>query len=141
MQIFAQLICCLAFEGHGHICRKNGRRTLEVPLDGSHFCILLGARPGKRNMFLHKQHVNKHMQVTMMIKSIPMRLKWSMKDAHLMRVDCQLLRCFGMLQDPRQCHFETQFAGHGVKLKDVKVGFPLPGQYHFRFKMKWESGT
>eukprot|EP00438_Fugacium_kawagutii_P005751 Skav227239 [mRNA] locus=scaffold2789:107509:108409:- [translate_table: standard] len=31
--------------------------------------------------------------------------------------------------------------GHGVKLKDVKATFPLPGQYHFRFKMKWESGA
>ena len=31
-------------------------------------------------------------------------------------------------------------SGHGVKLKDVKAGFPLPGQYHFRFKMKWECG-
>lgn len=26
-------------------------------------------------------------------------------------------------------------------MKDVKAGFPLPGQYHFRFKMKWESGA
>ena len=48
MPIFAQLICCLACENNGDICGKNGRRTLEVPFDGSHFCILLGARPGKK---------------------------------------------------------------------------------------------
>lgn len=29
--------------------------------------------------------------------------------------------------------------GPGLKLKDVKTAFPLPGEYHFRFKMKWES--
>ena len=46
-----------------------------------------------------------------------------------------------MRQGPGPCHFESHLAGHGVKLKDVKAGFPLPGQYHFRFKMKWESGT
>ncbi|CAK9002100.1 Hypothetical protein SCF082_LOCUS7194 [Durusdinium trenchii] len=37
--------------------------------------------------------------------------------------------------------FEVIHGGHGVKLKDIKAAFPLPGQYHFRFKMKWESGA
>ena len=94
MPIFAQLICCLACESSGDICGKNGRRTLEVPFDGSHFCILLGARPGKKKIVCrHEQRVNNQMQVTMMSKSIPMRLKWSMKDTHPMGVDYQLLRC------------------------------------------------
>lgn len=28
----------------------------------------------------------------------------------------------------------------GVKLRDVRARFPLPGRYHFRFRMKWDSG-
>mmetsp|Transcript_56731 Transcript_56731/g.148596 ORF Transcript_56731/g.148596 Transcript_56731/m.148596 type:complete len:181 (+) Transcript_56731:74-616(+) len=30
--------------------------------------------------------------------------------------------------------------GPGVKLRDIRSRFPLPGKYHFRFKMRWESG-
>ncbi|CAJ1339995.1 unnamed protein product [Effrenium voratum] len=37
--------------------------------------------------------------------------------------------------------FEVGHAGSGVKLKDIRAAFPLPGQYHFRFKMKWESSA
>ena len=73
-----------------------------------------------------------------------MRLKWSMEDTHTSDasgLSTVALYLLGMRQDPGQCHFEMQLAGHGIKLKDVKAGFPLPGQYHFRFKMKWESGT
>ena len=52
LPMFAQLICCLGCQGNSDIFSKNGRWTLEVPFDGSHFCILLGARPGKtQNMF------------------------------------------------------------------------------------------
>eukprot|EP00406_Dinophysis_acuminata_P056890 CAMPEP_0179299218 /NCGR_PEP_ID=MMETSP0797-20121207/46401_1 /TAXON_ID=47934 /ORGANISM="Dinophysis acuminata, Strain DAEP01" /LENGTH=136 /DNA_ID=CAMNT_0021008641 /DNA_START=108 /DNA_END=515 /DNA_ORIENTATION=- len=28
----------------------------------------------------------------------------------------------------------------GVRLRDIRARFPLPGGYHFRFRMKWESG-
>mmetsp|Transcript_74343 Transcript_74343/g.168399 ORF Transcript_74343/g.168399 Transcript_74343/m.168399 type:complete len:164 (+) Transcript_74343:119-610(+) len=30
--------------------------------------------------------------------------------------------------------------GGGVRLKDIRARFPLPGVYHFRFQMRWESG-
>eukprot|EP00929_Paragymnodinium_shiwhaense_P016423 TRINITY_DN124753_c0_g1_i1.p1 TRINITY_DN124753_c0_g1~~TRINITY_DN124753_c0_g1_i1.p1 ORF type:complete len:193 (+),score=48.07 TRINITY_DN124753_c0_g1_i1:94-672(+) len=34
--------------------------------------------------------------------------------------------------------FPVLAKGHeGVKLQDVRAKFPLPGTYHFRFKMKW----
>eukprot|EP00811_Abedinium_folium_P004607 NODE_14241_length_1120_cov_2.926485.p1 GENE.NODE_14241_length_1120_cov_2.926485~~NODE_14241_length_1120_cov_2.926485.p1 ORF type:complete len:139 (+),score=21.83 NODE_14241_length_1120_cov_2.926485:116-532(+) len=29
--------------------------------------------------------------------------------------------------------------GTTAKLRDVRAHFPLPGLYHFRFKMRWES--
>eukprot|EP00933_Yihiella_yeosuensis_P045016 TRINITY_DN40327_c0_g1_i1.p1 TRINITY_DN40327_c0_g1~~TRINITY_DN40327_c0_g1_i1.p1 ORF type:complete len:185 (-),score=44.15 TRINITY_DN40327_c0_g1_i1:88-642(-) len=36
--------------------------------------------------------------------------------------------------------FEVPIQGGGPKLRDIRARFPLPGTYHFRFKMKWESG-
>mmetsp|Transcript_91753 Transcript_91753/g.163300 ORF Transcript_91753/g.163300 Transcript_91753/m.163300 type:complete len:147 (-) Transcript_91753:112-552(-) len=36
--------------------------------------------------------------------------------------------------------FEVQTSGAGVKLRDIRARFPIAGNYHFRFKMKWESG-
>mmetsp|Transcript_26619 Transcript_26619/g.49989 ORF Transcript_26619/g.49989 Transcript_26619/m.49989 type:complete len:152 (+) Transcript_26619:58-513(+) len=37
--------------------------------------------------------------------------------------------------------FEVVHEGPGAKLKEIRASFPLPGEYHFRFKMKWESGA
>eukprot|EP00439_Symbiodinium_sp_Y106_P074642 s2442_g14.t1 len=37
--------------------------------------------------------------------------------------------------------FEVRHEGPGAKLKEIRACFPLPGEYHFRFKMKWESGA
>ena len=28
-----------------------------------------------------------------------------------------------------------------IKLKDIRAKFPLPGTYHFRFKLKWGDGS
>ncbi|CAK0892650.1 unnamed protein product, partial [Prorocentrum cordatum] len=38
------------------------------------------------------------------------------------------------------CAFEVPLRGQGVKLRDVRARFPLPGTYHFRFRMRWEPG-
>mmetsp|Transcript_52181 Transcript_52181/g.154005 ORF Transcript_52181/g.154005 Transcript_52181/m.154005 type:complete len:168 (-) Transcript_52181:66-569(-) len=35
--------------------------------------------------------------------------------------------------------FEVPSSGGGVKLCDVRARFPLPGKYHFRFRMRWEA--
>eukprot|EP00747_Dinoflagellata_sp_TGD_P189535 gnl/TRDRNA2_/TRDRNA2_49961_c0_seq1.p2 gnl/TRDRNA2_/TRDRNA2_49961_c0~~gnl/TRDRNA2_/TRDRNA2_49961_c0_seq1.p2 ORF type:complete len:188 (+),score=49.32 gnl/TRDRNA2_/TRDRNA2_49961_c0_seq1:185-748(+) len=35
--------------------------------------------------------------------------------------------------------FSVVQQGKGIKLRDIKARFPLPGSYHWRFKMKWES--
>mmetsp|Transcript_82523 Transcript_82523/g.230104 ORF Transcript_82523/g.230104 Transcript_82523/m.230104 type:complete len:186 (-) Transcript_82523:105-662(-) len=37
--------------------------------------------------------------------------------------------------------FPVPVKGSGVQLRDLRARFPLPGTYHFRFKMKWESAT
>mmetsp|Transcript_58032 Transcript_58032/g.131231 ORF Transcript_58032/g.131231 Transcript_58032/m.131231 type:complete len:146 (+) Transcript_58032:77-514(+) len=36
--------------------------------------------------------------------------------------------------------FEIPACPAGVKLRDFRARFPLPGTYHFRFRMRWESG-
>lgn len=35
--------------------------------------------------------------------------------------------------------FPVMKSGNAVKLRDIRAKFPLPGTYHFRFKMKWGS--
>mmetsp|Transcript_138866 Transcript_138866/g.252770 ORF Transcript_138866/g.252770 Transcript_138866/m.252770 type:complete len:180 (+) Transcript_138866:106-645(+) len=37
--------------------------------------------------------------------------------------------------------FTVSSRGNGVKLKDIRAHFPLPGAYHFRFKMKWDTAS
>merc|ERR1719321_1150624 len=29
--------------------------------------------------------------------------------------------------------------GNNIKLRDIRAKFPLEGNYHFRFRMRWES--
>mmetsp|Transcript_56610 Transcript_56610/g.104788 ORF Transcript_56610/g.104788 Transcript_56610/m.104788 type:complete len:153 (-) Transcript_56610:196-654(-) len=36
--------------------------------------------------------------------------------------------------------FSVARSGAGVKLGEIKASFPLPGSYHFRFKMRLDSG-
>eukprot|EP00929_Paragymnodinium_shiwhaense_P096923 TRINITY_DN5866_c0_g1_i1.p1 TRINITY_DN5866_c0_g1~~TRINITY_DN5866_c0_g1_i1.p1 ORF type:complete len:174 (+),score=43.26 TRINITY_DN5866_c0_g1_i1:177-698(+) len=37
--------------------------------------------------------------------------------------------------------FHMQSVDKAVKLRDIRSKFPLPGSYHFRFKMKWEQNA
>uniref|UniRef100_A0A7S1FKA8 DIX domain-containing protein n=1 Tax=Noctiluca scintillans TaxID=2966 RepID=A0A7S1FKA8_NOCSC len=37
--------------------------------------------------------------------------------------------------------FTVMRTGSWVKLRDIKAKFPLPGTYHFRFKMKWDANA
>eukprot|EP00421_Protoceratium_reticulatum_P031103 CAMPEP_0168473180 /NCGR_PEP_ID=MMETSP0228-20121227/60189_1 /TAXON_ID=133427 /ORGANISM="Protoceratium reticulatum, Strain CCCM 535 (=CCMP 1889)" /LENGTH=62 /DNA_ID=CAMNT_0008489161 /DNA_START=48 /DNA_END=232 /DNA_ORIENTATION=- len=36
--------------------------------------------------------------------------------------------------------FDVLPSGPSVRLRDVRARFPLPGLYHFRFRMRWEAG-
>lgn len=117
---------------------------MQVGLHDTSFCILLGARPASGLVSGTKkcvpvdpfpwgdnddqEHPNAF-EVVHQGHCCEMNW-WTERDSHLtlIHIDPYLLISFGM----------ATIAGHGVKLKDVKAGFPLPGQYHFRFKMKWE---
>mmetsp|Transcript_59858 Transcript_59858/g.142606 ORF Transcript_59858/g.142606 Transcript_59858/m.142606 type:complete len:156 (-) Transcript_59858:164-631(-) len=37
--------------------------------------------------------------------------------------------------------FSIERSGAGVKLREIKAHFPLPGCYHFRFKMRLDSAS
>ena len=117
---------------------------MQVGLHDTSFCILLGARPASGLVSGTKkcvpvdpfpwgdnddqEHPNAF-EVVHQGHCCEMNW-WTERDSHLtlIHIDPYLLISFG----------NATIAGHGVKLKDVKAGFPLPGQYHFRFKMKWE---
>ena len=53
--------------------------------------------------------------------------------------------CYHLPSDKDEADHPNAFAinkqAEDVTLRDVKKAFPLPGEYHFRFKVRMESGS